>query len=215
MYALQTVGSTTSSVKGNGNADVNIIIITIEYLYRTRIISMRIIFIYMSDINRDNIVRWSRGIRFILYDDIFLSCVDDTEVLELDDVGNSIVEQIISNSNAVKRSGNLTASTWSGIKYYIFWTHRWATVFISVECLLHVFYLIDMPYAATWVVTAYFSPFIKHLKRNLIIYSVIIWVIVYLCLYIRNFNTVSITPFCFVIYQHLCYNNQNTIYRVQ
>ncbi|KAL4120109.1 hypothetical protein QTP88_012843 [Uroleucon formosanum] len=50
MYALQTVGSTTSSVK------------------------------------------------------------DDTEVLELDDVGNSIVEQIISNSNAVKRSGNLTAN---------------------------------------------------------------------------------------------------------
>jgi len=46
------------------------------------------------------------------YDDnIFLLCADDTEVLELDDVGNSIVEQIISNSNAVKHSGNLTAST--------------------------------------------------------------------------------------------------------
>ncbi|CAH1720986.1 lysosomal membrane ascorbate-dependent ferrireductase CYB561A3-like [Aphis gossypii] len=50
MYALQTVGSTTSSVK------------------------------------------------------------DDTEVLDLDDVGNSIVEQIITNSNAVKRSGNVTAN---------------------------------------------------------------------------------------------------------
>ncbi|KAF0768918.1 cytochrome b ascorbate-dependent protein 3-like, partial [Aphis craccivora] len=50
MYALQTVGSTTSSVK------------------------------------------------------------DDTEVLDLDDVGNSIVEQIITNSNAVKRSGNPTAN---------------------------------------------------------------------------------------------------------
>jgi len=46
-----------------------------------------------------------------LYYNIFLLRVDDTEVLELDDVGNSIVEQIISNSNAVKRSGNLTAST--------------------------------------------------------------------------------------------------------
>ncbi|XP_025204797.1 cytochrome b ascorbate-dependent protein 3-like [Melanaphis sacchari] len=50
MYALQTVGSTTSSVK------------------------------------------------------------DDTEVLDLDDVGNSIVEQIITNSNAVKRTGNITAN---------------------------------------------------------------------------------------------------------
>ncbi|VVC32414.1 Cytochrome b561/ferric reductase transmembrane [Cinara cedri] len=48
MYALQTVGSTTSSVK------------------------------------------------------------DDTEVLEIDDAGNSIAEQIISNSNAIKRSGKLT-----------------------------------------------------------------------------------------------------------
>jgi len=49
------------------------------------------------------------------YADIFLSCADDTEVLELDDVGNSIVEQIISNSNAVKRSGNLTASTYDRV----------------------------------------------------------------------------------------------------
>lgn len=52
MYALQTVGSTTSSVK------------------------------------------------------------DDTEVLELDDNGNSIVEQIITNSNNIKRTGNLTGNSY-------------------------------------------------------------------------------------------------------
>lgn len=63
------------------------------------------------------------------------------------------------------------------------------------------------------VVAAFFPIDVGHLKRNLIIYSIIIvlWHIYILYSYnIFNFITLS-TPFCFVIYKHLYYNNQNII----
>jgi len=58
-----------------------------------------------------------------------LSCTDDTEVLELDDNGNSIVDQIINTSNAMKRTGNLTASM-----YTLF-----SLLFINIPILINIF----------------------------------------------------------------------------